>query len=100
MFFLTNSFPLLSLPSHFPPPLSLSPPFPQGCVNVICSDKTGTLTENKMEVTQLYTASHQLASVVRDGGMLCEGQEVSPSTHPDVVKVIEVRERERERERD
>ena len=34
-----------------PPPPSLA-----GCVNVVCCDKTGTLTTNEMTVTSIVTA--------------------------------------------
>ena len=29
-----------------------------GCVNVVCSDKTGTLTQHIMEATQIYTGQY------------------------------------------
>lgn len=39
-------------------------PFPSlGCCNVICSDKTGTLTKNEMTVTQLFTSDGLHAEV-------------------------------------
>ena len=34
-----------------------------GCVDVICCDKTGTLTKNEMTVTHLFTADGQTAEV-------------------------------------
>ena len=55
----------------------------------MCSDKTGTLTENCMEVTQLFTASHQRASVGKTGAV-CDGNIVTPASHPDIVKMVEV----------
>ncbi|TSY27749.1 Calcium-transporting ATPase type 2C member 1 [Bagarius yarrelli] len=35
-----------------------------GCCNVICSDKTGTLTKNEMTVTQIFTSDGQRAEKV------------------------------------
>lgn len=34
-----------------------------GCCNVICSDKTGTLTKNEMTVTQIFTSDGLHAEV-------------------------------------
>ncbi|MCI4391130.1 hypothetical protein PGIGA_G00130820 [Pangasianodon gigas] len=38
-----------------------------GCCNVICSDKTGTLTKNEMTVTQIFTSDGQRAEVTGVG---------------------------------
>ncbi len=71
-----------------------------GCANVVCSDKTGTMTENKMEVTVVYTASHQLAKIVgahdQASGLhdrkhlMCDGASVTADSFPDIVNVIKV----------
>ena len=39
---------------------------PAGCVTVVCSDKTGTLTENELTATEVYSTDGQHA-VVRGG---------------------------------
>ncbi|XP_026463136.1 calcium-transporting ATPase type 2C member 1-like [Ctenocephalides felis] len=38
-----------------------------GCVNVICSDKTGTITKNEMTVTIIFTADGHIADVTGAG---------------------------------
>lgn len=38
-----------------------------GCVNVVCSDKTGTITKNEMTVTKILTSDEYLAEVTGAG---------------------------------
>src|SRR6185369_11369216 len=38
-----------------------------GSVTVICTDKTGTLTENRMRVTQLWLLANEIATAEVDG---------------------------------
>jgi len=42
-----------------------------GCAGVICSDKTGTLTQNRMTVRQVYTAPHVEEGAVLTAAALC-----------------------------
>ena len=65
-----------------------------GCVDVICSDKTGTLTENRMTVTQLYCDGAQrdfpcapspAALQLMQSGVLCSNARLERSGRRTVV---------------
>ena len=64
-----------------------------GCANVICSDKTGTLTENKMTVQQLATADHCFAvtgsGYQSRGQLLLDGKPADPRQSPAVLQALE-----------
>ncbi|KHJ44387.1 calcium-transporting P-type ATPase, PMR1-type [Trichuris suis] len=67
-----------------------------GCVNVICSDKTGTLTKNEMTAVRLVAADGTQADVSGVGysevGGLCAvgGEAVIGFSHPSISKMIEI----------
>ncbi|MFT8889565.1 MAG: cation-translocating P-type ATPase [Ethanoligenens sp.] len=65
-----------------------------GCASVICSDKTGTLTENKMTVRRVFTPLHDLAVTGSGfntaGDFLQEGKKVRVRDWEDVARTMEI----------
>ncbi|KFR13537.1 Calcium-transporting ATPase type 2C member 1, partial [Opisthocomus hoazin] len=65
-----------------------------GCCNVICSDKTGTLTKNEMTVTHIFTSDGQHAEVTgvgynRFGEVVLDGEVIHGYNNPSISKIVE-----------
>ena len=63
-----------------------------GIVDVICSDKTGTLTKNEMTVVEIQTINHKFevsgAGYIPEGEFLENGIEFNPSKDIELEKIL------------
>ncbi len=65
-----------------------------GCTSVICTDKTGTLTENVMRVTRIWLSDRELevtgSGYSPDGEILENGQAVRAAGDPALRRLLEI----------
>ncbi|WP_054949947.1 cation-translocating P-type ATPase [Numidum massiliense] len=65
-----------------------------GCASVICSDKTGTLTQNKMTVTRLWTGGKVFAVTGQgydtEGQFLWKNRPVDLRRFPDLRRMLQI----------
>jgi len=63
-----------------------------GSVNIICTDKTGTLTRNELTLSHIVTANHTVhisgIGYIPDGKLFMNEKEISLDDYPVVKKVI------------
>jgi Ca2+-transporting ATPase len=60
-----------------------------GATSIICTDKTGTLTENRMSVTRLALASGDI-EINGTGGFTEDGEAIDPAEHHLLRQALEV----------
>ncbi len=58
-----------------------------GCTSVICTDKTGTLTQNKMTVKKVY-CDRKLADTDSEGNFMVNGRKIDVSSNSVFLKLL------------
>lgn len=58
-----------------------------GAVQVLCLDKTGTLTQNRMEVAALHTGGQRLT--VEQGRMRVDGTDIPPESSAELTRLLQ-----------
>lgn len=65
-----------------------------GCANVICTDKTGTLTENRMTVRKIFTMNYDLDvsgnGYEQAGTFTCAGRRAATQASPTLVRLVDI----------
>lgn len=59
-----------------------------GCIQTICFDKTGTITENRMAVVRLFSGMRDIRLV--GGSFRCDGKVLDPLASKEIQRLMEV----------